>query len=74
MNEYKVVKATVSQAFMRRLRAQAPRFYEMWGFYPGEDGQLLAAAAGAYLSLSDYLVAVADAEAVHDGMCSLFTE
>ena len=66
------VKAPVTEPFMRRLRAQAPRLYEIWGFYPGEDGQLLAAAAGAYLAIADYLGAVALNDAIGDGMAALF--
>ena len=68
------IKVPVMEPFMRRLRAQAPRLYELWGFYSGEDGQLLLAAASAYLAIADYLAAAADAEAVHDGMCGLFPE
>ena len=68
------IKVPVMEPFMRRLRAQAPRLYEIWGFYSGEDGQLLLAAASAYLSISDYLTAAADAEAVHDGLLALFPE
>ena len=74
MSEYTVVRSTVTKAFLARLRREAHRFMEDWGFMPGEDGQLLLAAAGAYLAIADYLGAVADAEAVHDGMCSLFPE
>ena len=74
MSEYAVVRSTVTKAFLARLRREAPRFMEDWGFMPGEDGQLLLAAAGAYLAIADYLAAAADAEAVHDGMCGLFPE
>ena len=59
---------------MGRLRREAPRFYEWWGLYPGEDGALLLAAASAYLSLSDYLGAVALNDAVGDGMAALFPD
>ena len=72
MVEYIVVRATVPEAFMGRLRREAPRFMEAWGMMPGEDGQLLLAAASAYLAIADYLAAVTLNDAVSDGMVALF--
>ena len=72
MVEYIVVRATVPKAFMGRLRREAHRFMDEWGFTPGEDGQILLAAAGAYLAIADYLAAVTLNDAVSDGMVALF--
>ena len=72
MVEYIVVRATVPEAFMGRLRREAPRSMANWGVMPGEDGQLLLAAAGAYLAVADYLAAVTLNDAVSDGMVALF--
>ena len=72
MVDYTVVRSTVTKEFLARLRREAHRFMGEWGFMPGEDGQLLLAAAGAYLSISDYLAAVTLNDAVSDGMVALF--
>ena len=72
MSEYLTIKATVPRSFMERLRREAPRFMANWGFTPGEDGQLLLAAAGAYLAIADCLAAVTLNDAVSDGMVALF--
>ena len=72
MVEYTLIRSTVTKEFLTRLRQEAPRFMEAWGFMPGEDGQLLLAAASAYLAIADYLAAVTLNDAVSDGMVALF--
>lgn len=75
-----VVRSTVPASFLPRLRQEARRFYALWGVSPGEDGQLLLAAASAWLSVSDYLtgvdaeVAAALNDAIRDGLTGLFPD